>query len=82
MRSHRGGDLSATTQVKILSPKITRNALGQGFHIPETNIDAIGKGETATACRGLSPWRVNEMFLMELRSDKSYREEAFKELKK
>lgn len=45
MRSHGKGSLSATTQVKVLSPEITRIALGQGFHFLETNIRAYVKGE-------------------------------------
>ena len=45
MRSHGKGSLSATTQVKVSSPEITRIALGQGFHILETNIRVHATGE-------------------------------------
>jgi len=45
MRSHGKGSLSATTQVKVSSPEITRIALGQGFHILEANIRTYVKGE-------------------------------------
>jgi len=38
MRSHGKGSLSATTQVKVLSPEIILVALGQGFHFLGTNI--------------------------------------------
>ena len=37
--------MSATTQVKVLSPEITIVALGQGFHHLETKIGTHDKGE-------------------------------------
>ena len=40
MRSHGEGSLSATTQVKVLSPEILLVALGRGFHVLEANIGA------------------------------------------
>jgi len=43
--SRRKGSLSATTQVKVLSSEIIPFALGQGFHVPETNTDTFVKGE-------------------------------------
>jgi hypothetical protein len=46
MRSHREGSLSATTQVKVLSPEIILIALGQGFYSLETNISTHAKGES------------------------------------
>jgi len=46
MRSHGKGNLSATTQVKVLSPEIILIALGQGFHVLETNIKTHAKGES------------------------------------
>ena len=46
MPSHRKGDLSAATQVKVLSPEITNIARGQGVHLPETRIGTVVKGET------------------------------------
>ena len=45
MRSQRKGGLSATTQVKVLSPEIYHIALGQGFHFLEASIAARVKGE-------------------------------------
>jgi len=45
MRSHGKGSLSATTQVKVLSPEIVFVALGQGFHILEANIGMHVNGE-------------------------------------
>lgn len=45
MRSQREGDLSATTQVKVLSPEIVIIARGQGFHALEASIGRRGKGE-------------------------------------
>jgi len=62
MRSHGKGSLSATTsacacshadrQVKVLSPEILLFALGQGFHILETNIRAHVKGERVSDVPG------------------------------
>jgi len=45
MRSQRKGELSAITQVKVLSPEIFNIALGQGFHFLEANIAACAIGE-------------------------------------
>ena len=45
MRCQREGGLSATTQVKVLSPEIINIALGQGFHFLEASIAACVKGE-------------------------------------
>ena len=61
----RGWDLSATTQVKVLSPEMINFAQGQVFHDMEANSVAVVKGETAAACRGLSPWQVNQGLLTE-----------------
>ena len=52
MRSHGKGSLSATTQVKVSSPETTRIALGQGFHILETNIRTHVKGECVSDMPG------------------------------
>ena len=38
MRSLGKGVMSATTQVKVLSPEIVLVALGQGFHFLEASI--------------------------------------------
>ncbi|MDP6433348.1 MAG: hypothetical protein QGI15_03390 [Candidatus Scalindua sp.] len=45
MRCQRKGGLSATTQVKVLSPEIINIAQGQGFHFLEASIAACVKGE-------------------------------------
>ncbi len=45
MRSLGKGVMSATTQVKVLSPEILLVALGQGFHSPEASIGMHVKGE-------------------------------------
>jgi len=45
MRSLGKGVMSATTQVKVLSPEILLVALGQGFHFPEASIGMHVKGE-------------------------------------
>ena len=52
MRSHGKGSLSATTQVKVLSPEILLLALGQGFHGLETNIRARVTGECVSDVPG------------------------------
>ncbi len=46
MRSHRKGSLSAATQVKVLSSEIFHIALGEGFHILETNNRTFIHGES------------------------------------
>jgi hypothetical protein len=58
--------MSATTQVKVLSPEIFLVAMGQGFHVLEASIGASAKGEFTPASRGLSPWRANEQSILEL----------------
>ncbi|MFQ5686010.1 MAG: hypothetical protein ACE5GV_05060 [Candidatus Scalindua sp.] len=40
--------MSATTQVKVLSPEINLIALGQGFHFLETKIRTHVKGESVS----------------------------------
>ena len=52
MRSRGKGSLSATTQVKVLSPEIIHIALGQGFHFLETNIRTLVKGESVSDVPG------------------------------
>ena len=52
MRSHGEGSLSATTQVKVLSPEILLVALGQGFHVLEANIRACAIGECVSDVPG------------------------------
>jgi hypothetical protein len=52
MRSLREGVMSATTQVKVLSPEIIRVALGQRFHFLEASIRAYAKGECASDVPG------------------------------
>ena len=52
MRSHGKGSLSATTQVKVLSPEIILVALGQGFHFLEANIRTCTIGECVSDVPG------------------------------
>ena len=52
MRSHGKGSLSATTQVKVLSPEILLIALGQGFHVLEANIRTRIIGECVSDVPG------------------------------
>ncbi len=52
MRCLEKGVMSATTQVKVLSPEILLFALGQGFHTLETNIGTHVKGESVSDVPG------------------------------
>ena len=52
MRCQRKGSLSATTQVKVLSPEITNIARGQGFHFLEASIATCVKGEYVSGVPG------------------------------
>ncbi len=52
MRSRGKGSLSATTQVKVLSPEILLIALGQGFHVLEANIRTRIIGECVSDVPG------------------------------
>ena len=52
MRSQRDGGLSATTQVKVLSPEITIIARGQGLHVLEASKVACVKGEHRSGVPG------------------------------
>ena len=52
MRSHGKGSLSATTQVKVLSPETLLFALGQGFHVLEANIRTRATGECVSDVPG------------------------------
>jgi len=52
MRSQSKGDLSATTQVKVLSPEITIIARGQGFHSLEASSTVCVNGEHDSSVPG------------------------------
>jgi hypothetical protein len=52
IRSQREGGLSATTQVKVLSPEIFVIARGQGFHILEASNAVCVKGEHNSSVPG------------------------------
>jgi len=78
VRSLGKGVMSATTQVKVLSPEIPLVAMGQGFHILEASIGASAKGEFTPASRGLSPWRANEQTILELGRAAMLRKESAK----
>ena len=65
--------------MKVLSPEIFLIALGQGFHDLEASIGMHAKGECISACRGLSPWRANELTILELGRTEAFRTEAAKE---
>ena len=52
MRSQREGGLSATTQVKVLSPEILLIARGQGFHFLEASNAVCVKGEHISSVPG------------------------------
>ncbi len=65
MKPHRR-QLFSHNASEGIEPHNYHIAQGQGFHILETKIDIIEKGESISACWGLSPWRDNELNLMEL----------------
>jgi hypothetical protein len=67
--------------VKVLSPEITI-AQGQGIHYPEASIDICVKGKGISTCRGLRPWRANELSISELGRTETLRKEAAKKLNK
>ena len=52
MRSQRKGGLSATTQVKVLSPEIINIVRGQGIHNLEASIATCANGEYAGSVPG------------------------------
>ncbi len=52
MRCLEKGAMSATTQVKVLSPEILLVALGQGFHFSEASIGMHGYGECISGVPG------------------------------
>ncbi len=52
MRSQREGGLSATTQVKVLSPEMVSIAQGQGFHGLEARTAACVIGECGSGVPG------------------------------
>ena len=52
MRSLGKGVMSATTQVKVLSPEIVLIALGQGFHFSEASIGMHAIGECISGVPG------------------------------
>jgi hypothetical protein len=52
MRGQTEGDLSATTQVKVLSPEISIIARGQGFHFLEASNAAYANGEHDSSVPG------------------------------
>ena len=52
MRSQRDGGLSTITQVKVLSPEMYLNALGQGLYLSEASIAACAYGEYAVDVPG------------------------------
>jgi len=52
MRCLEKGVMSATTQVKVLSPEIILIAMGQGFHVLEASIGMHAKGECISGVPG------------------------------
>jgi len=70
--------------VKVLSPEnhYIYNAPGQGIHYPEASIDICVKGKGISTCRGLRPWRANELSISEPGRTESLRKEAAKKLNK
>ena len=54
-------------------------AMGQGFLVLEAGIGMHVNGECISACRGHSPWRSNELSILELGRTEAFRTEADKE---
>ena len=52
MRCLEKGVMSATTQVKVLSPEIILIALGQGFHVLEASTSMHANGECISGVPG------------------------------
>ena len=52
--------------VKVLSPVIAFIAPDQSFHLLEVGTDMSVMVSLYQRCRGLSPWRVNELIVLEL----------------
>ncbi len=66
MWSQRDGGLSATTQVKVLSPVMLIVAAGPRVSCPGSQQHGTRFGEGVAPGRGLSPWQVDQRFASEL----------------
>jgi len=58
--------LLLSNRVKVLIPEIILIALGQGFHFRKLISGHTLKVSVCLTCRGLSPWRADELFILEL----------------
>ena len=74
--------MSATTQVKVSSPEINLIALGQGFISWKPKSGHTLKVRVLLTCRGLSPWRANELFILELGRTEALQKEASRKPKR
>ena len=66
MRSLGKGVMSATTQVKVLSPVMIIVAAGPRVSSSGSQQHGTRQGEGAGPGRGLSPWQVTQRFTSEL----------------
>lgn len=83
MSSHREGGLSATTQVKVLSPEIFIVARGQAFHLAETSNGSHANGECGYGVPGSKSVAGKSTVMSELgRTARSRRSEYHKEAEK
>ena len=82
MRSHGKGSLSATTQVKVLSPEIILVALGQGIHFLEANIRTCAIGEYVSDVPGSESVAGKRIDYVGTWENRNAPKEAFKKLKR
>ena len=82
MRCHSKDSLSATTEVKVLSPEIILIALGQGFHFLEANIRRLVKGESDSGVPGSKSVADKRTVYIGTWENQIAPKEAFKEWKK
>ena len=68
--------------VKVLSPEIIPYCTGPRVSFSGSQYRYARNGECRPTCRGLSPWRANELSILELGRTEAFRMEAAKELKK
>jgi len=74
--------VSRNERVKVLSPEIAIITRDQGFYCLEVFSGIYDKVSIWSTCRGLSPQRANELFIVELGRTISFLIEAVNKLKR
>ena len=83
MRSLGKGVMSATMRKREgVEPRNNSHCIGPRVSFPGSQYRYVRNGECISTCRGLSPWRANELSILELGRTEAFRMEAAKELKK